>query len=76
MDRAMLTMATAAMADPTAVAADVARRLGITTTTLYTYVNGMAVPMDAIVSLRRRLAALPTRHPQRKVLENMRGCGV
>jgi len=54
----------------------VARRLGITTTTLYTYVNGMAVPMDAIVSLRRRLAALPTRHPQRKVLENMRGCGV
>lgn len=30
--------------------------------------TGVAVPMDAIVSLRRRLAALPVRHPQRKVL--------
>jgi len=33
-------MAMAAMADPQAVAAEVAKRLGITTTTLYTYVNG------------------------------------
>lgn len=40
MDRATLTMAMAAMADHKAVAADVARRLGMTTTTLYTYVNG------------------------------------
>lgn len=40
MDRATLTMAMAAMADPKAVAADVAKRLGMTTTTLYTYVNG------------------------------------
>ncbi len=33
-------MAMAAMADPKANAADVARRLNITTTTLYAYVNG------------------------------------
>ncbi|TNL02707.1 transposon DNA-invertase [Kosakonia cowanii] len=40
MDRATLTMAMAAMAAHNAVAADVARRLGMTTTTLYTYING------------------------------------
>jgi DNA invertase Pin-like site-specific DNA recombinase len=40
MDRAAIMMAMTAMADPTAKAAEVARRLGITTTTLYTYVNG------------------------------------
>ena len=33
-------MAMAAMVDPKANAIDVARRLGITTTTLYAYVNG------------------------------------
>jgi predicted transcriptional regulator YheO len=33
-------MATAAMADPKTKASAVAKRLGITTTTLYTYVNG------------------------------------
>jgi transposase-like protein len=40
MDRATLMMAMAAMADPRANATEVARRLGITKTTLYTYVNG------------------------------------
>ena len=40
MDRATLMMAISAMTDPTANAAEVARRLGITTTTLYVYVNG------------------------------------
>ncbi|MBW4056129.1 MAG: recombinase family protein [Proteobacteria bacterium] len=35
-----LKMSMAAMADPESVAADVAKRLDITTTTLYTYVNG------------------------------------
>jgi len=44
MDRATLTMAMAAMADHKAVAADVAKRLGMTTTTLYTYVNGDGSP--------------------------------
>ncbi|KJU81471.1 resolvase domain-containing protein [Candidatus Magnetobacterium bavaricum] len=39
-----LKMAMAAMADPKSVAADVAKRLGITTTTLYTYVNGDGSP--------------------------------
>lgn len=40
MNRATLLMAMAAMCDPAAVAAEVAKRLGITTTTLYAYVNG------------------------------------
>lgn len=40
MDRAAILMATTAMTDPTARPSEVARRLGITTTTLYTYVNG------------------------------------
>jgi len=40
MDRATVMMAMSAMSDPQANAAEVARRLDITTTTLYTYVNG------------------------------------
>ncbi len=40
MDRATLQMAMTAMADPDSVAADVAERLGMTTATLYMYVNG------------------------------------
>jgi len=40
MDRPTLMMAMTALADPKANAADVAKRLGITTTTLYAYVNG------------------------------------
>ena len=44
MDRATLTMAMAAMGDPKAKACEVARRLGVTTTTLYTYVNGDGSP--------------------------------
>ena len=68
MDRATLMMAMAAMADPKAVAADVAKRLGITTTTLYAYVNGDGTPkalgqavLDGAVSLGRNpRAALPS----------------
>lgn len=33
-------MAMSAMADPTSNASEIARRLGMTTTTLYDYVNG------------------------------------
>lgn len=40
MDKATLQMAMAAMSDPKAVASQVAKRLGITTSTLYEYVNG------------------------------------
>lgn len=47
MDGATLTMAMAAMSDPKANAADVARRLGMTTTTLYTYLNGDGSPKAA-----------------------------
>lgn len=47
MDRATVTMAMAAMSDPKACAVEVARRLGITTTTLYAYVNGDGSPKAA-----------------------------
>ena len=47
MDRATLTMAMAAMSDPRAKAVEVARRLGVTTTTLYAYVNGDGSPKAA-----------------------------
>ena len=47
MDRATVTMAMAAMSDPKARAVEVARRLGITTTTLYAYVNGDGSPKAA-----------------------------
>ena len=40
MTKATLRMAMAAMADPLSKASEVARRLGMTTTTLYAYVNG------------------------------------
>lgn len=40
MDKATLKMAMAAMSDSKSIAADVAKRLSITTTTLYCYVNG------------------------------------
>lgn len=40
MDKHTLQMAMAAMSDSKSVASDVAKRLGITTTTLYMYVNG------------------------------------
>jgi hypothetical protein len=40
-------MAMSAMADRKAVAAEVAKRLNLTTTTLYTYVNGDGTPKAA-----------------------------
>jgi DNA invertase Pin-like site-specific DNA recombinase len=47
MDRTTLTMAMTALADPKSNAGDVAKRLGITTTTLYVYVNGDGSPKAA-----------------------------
>lgn len=47
MDRATLTMAMAAMSDPKAKVIEVAKRLGLTTTTLYAYVNGDGSPKAA-----------------------------
>lgn len=44
MDRSTLQMAMSAMADPKACATAVAKRLGITTGTLYTYVNSDGTP--------------------------------
>lgn len=40
MDKATLKMTMSAMSDKNAIASDIAKRLGITTTTLYKYVNG------------------------------------
>ena len=47
MNRSTLLMAMSAMADPLANASEVAKRLGITTTTLYVYVNGDGSPKKA-----------------------------
>jgi DNA invertase Pin-like site-specific DNA recombinase len=44
MDKAALQMAMAAMSSPQSQAKDVAKRLGITTTTLYEYLNGDGTP--------------------------------
>ncbi len=46
MDVQTLKMAMSAMSDRNSVANDVAKRLGITTTTLYTYVNGDGTPKE------------------------------
>lgn len=47
MDVHTLKMAMAAMADQKSIAVDVAKRLNITTTTLYMYVNGDGTPKEA-----------------------------
>jgi DNA invertase Pin-like site-specific DNA recombinase len=47
MDHATLRMAMQALADSKSVVAEVAKRLGMTTTTLYAYVNGDGTPKAA-----------------------------
>ncbi len=44
-------MAMAALKDPKAVATDVAQKLGITTTTLYAYINGDGSPKASAISI-------------------------
>ena len=56
MDRAMLRMAMNAMASRETNAQDLARRLGITTTTLYMYVNGDGTPKEPGQKLLEREA--------------------
>jgi len=51
MTRAAIRMAMAAMSDPKAKAGEVATQLGITTTTLYAYVNGDGTPKPAAMEL-------------------------
>jgi len=46
MDIYTLKMAMSAMSDQKSIASEVAKRLGITTTTLYTYVNGDGSPKE------------------------------
>ena len=47
MDRQTVLMAMHSMSDPATSAKDLARRLGVTTTTLYAYVNGDGTPKAA-----------------------------
>ncbi len=65
MDRATLTMAMSAMSDPKSNAAEVARRLGITTTTLYSYVNGDGSPKAAGTAILTNTSTCnkPAAHP-------------
>ncbi len=56
MDKSTLTMAMAAMSDPKSVASDVAKRLGMTTTTLYSYVNGDGSPKETGTKILQRCA--------------------
>ena len=57
-------MAMAAMADREAKATEVARRLGLTTTTLYVYVNGDGTPKAAGQALLDAPAAVRPRQLQ------------
>jgi len=61
MDRATLSMAMAAMSNPKSNATKVAKRLGLTTTTLYAYVNGDGSPKAAGQALRQRNDPSPYR---------------
>jgi len=60
MSRATVAMALVAMGDLGDVPAEVPRRLGITTTTLYVYVNGDGSPKAPGQAL---LDAIPMRSP-------------
>ena len=51
MDKNTLKMAMAALSDPQSIAYGIAKRLGITTTTLYTYVNGDGTLKEAGIKL-------------------------
>lgn len=53
MDKATLTMVMAAITNPKSVASEVAMRLGVTTTTLYMYVNGDGSPKEVGTQLLR-----------------------
>ena len=54
MDIQLLKMVMSAMSNKKAIAQDVAKRLGITTTTLYAYVNGDGSPKEKGVILLRK----------------------
>ncbi|HJK86909.1 MAG TPA: recombinase family protein [Candidatus Megaira endosymbiont of Nemacystus decipiens] len=54
MDLPTLRMAMSALADPSSIAQDVAKRLGISTATLYDYVNGDGSPKEKGVRLLQK----------------------
>lgn len=51
MDRTMIQMAMNAMSDPKSVARDVAKKLGVTTPTLYMYINGDGSPKPIAIEI-------------------------
>ena len=55
MDKHVLKMAMTAMSDKKSVASNVAKRLGITTTTLYMYVNGDGTLKEAGTKIMNRI---------------------
>jgi DNA invertase Pin-like site-specific DNA recombinase len=55
MDATTLQMAMSAMKDKKSVAVEVAKRLGITTTTLYTYINGDGSPKELGIRLLQHI---------------------
>ena len=57
MDAATLKMAIAVMTDRSSVASDVAKHLGITTTTLYKYINGDGTPKETATKILRALTS-------------------
>jgi len=63
MNVSTLRMASAAMADPNAVAFEIAKRLSITTATLYTYVNGDGSLKKAGENLLSIESTLPNHFP-------------
>ena len=60
-------MAMAALADPQSNANDVARRLGLTRTTLYTYVNGDGSAKEAGQRLLEAEQSTATRTTRKQV---------
>lgn len=60
MDAATLKMAMAALSDPQTVVKEVAKRLGLTTTTLYMYLNGDGTPKEPGHRLLQQLDTSPS----------------
>ena len=58
MDVPTLKMAMAAMKDQSSVAKDVAKRLNISTATLYEYVNGDGSPKEPAIKLLSSVAGI------------------
>lgn len=65
MDVTTLQMAMSAMKNQASIATEVAKRLGITTTTLYTYVNGDGSPKELGIKLLQQINSRDERFCER-----------